>query len=482
MLKKTPSIRSEIGKVLIISYLITTVSFVVLFNKISHDHRKTYFNQVKLLLEQVVANTSEEIANELFSGQRLSLLATLENINKLDNFVAIQSYLPSGEPSASIGIAPVKSLSDKQINALISSPEFKVIDTGQQELAVFSKSIVYSGEVFGFIEIHYSLEETLHYISNLQTLFMVMVIVAFILIFIHLNCMIGRFFINPVISLRNEMIGFDKEKWGSQIPNIPNNEIGDLVIAFNNMSMKLRNTCDDLEKSNTDLVEAIYERKKVLESIKRMEAEVDNRQRNRLAAELHDGVGQSLQTTNLYLRMLHANANKGKHISLKDFDLILEEISTAIALTRQITSALKPFQVERLSLSQAIKGHCQKLMECTGLSIVTEIGTECDDIDHMMKEQVYLIFQEALNNSIKHSQCQTITVRLQPYGSEQYLLSITDNGKGLVNPQSLDGIGLSLMKERAAMIEGELVFENMRPGCTVKLLFDLDASKSEMKI
>lgn len=479
MLKTNPSISSEIGKALVISYLITTVSFIILFNKISQDHRKTYLNQVKLLLEQVITNTNDEIANELFSGHKLSLIATLDNIKKLENFIAIRAYYPNGEPSASISAHPVPPLSRERISALTESPEFKVISKEQQEQATLSTSIDYFGEIYGFIEIDYNLEETLNYISNFQTLFMVMVIFTFILIFLHLNHMIGRLFINPILSLRDKMIGFDKEKWGSQLHHIPNNEIGDLVIAFNNMSIKLRNTYNELETSKTDLITAMNERNKVLGSIKRMESEIDNRQRNKLAAELHDGVGQSLQATNLFLKMLHTNVCKGKRVSKNDFNLILKEISTAISLTRQITSSLKPHQIESLSLSQAVENHCRKFIEFTELEITTTIDRKCDKITYMMKEQVYLIFQEALNNSIKHSQCQSISICIEAKTNNQFQLSIIDNGKGLTNPQSRDGIGMSLMKERAAIIEGYLTIENFHPGCKVTLLFNLDKTSTQ---
>jgi signal transduction histidine kinase len=185
-------------------------------------------------------------------------------------------------------------------------------------------------------------------------------------------------------------------------------------------------------------------------------------ERRRIAAELHDSLGQRLIIiNNLALFLLRP---KGKVGSEEDRLQTLEEIRTeasqAIEETRAISYALRPFQLDRLGLTKAI----QALTKTVARASQIELTAELDDIDDVFGEELrinfYRIVQEALNNVVKHSgatQGKVVVRRMK----SSVVLTVSDNGKGLPSePRSVSagpgGFGLTGMRERATLLKGTM--------------------------
>ncbi|HXG66505.1 MAG TPA: ATP-binding protein [Blastocatellia bacterium] len=86
-----------------------------------------------------------------------------------------------------------------------------------------------------------------------------------------------------------------------------------------------------------------------------------------------------------------------------------------------------------------------------------------------MRRQVYLIFKEAVNNIVRHSQCTRAEIELK---TERAWLALTvaDNGKGFDPARSGDGNGLVSMRRRAAALGGEIVVSSRNGGGTTLML------------
>jgi signal transduction histidine kinase/ligand-binding sensor domain-containing protein len=185
-------------------------------------------------------------------------------------------------------------------------------------------------------------------------------------------------------------------------------------------------------------------------------------ERRRIAAELHDSLGQRLIIiNNLALFLLRT---KGKVRSEEDKQETIEEINSeatqAIEETRAISYALRPFQLDRLGLSKAI----QALVKTVARASEIELTADIADIDDVFPEDLrinfFRIVQEGLNNIVKHSNASRGTVTTQRTKSE-VVLTISDNGRGLpTDPRSMTagpgGFGLTGIRERATVLKGTL--------------------------
>jgi signal transduction histidine kinase/ligand-binding sensor domain-containing protein len=185
-------------------------------------------------------------------------------------------------------------------------------------------------------------------------------------------------------------------------------------------------------------------------------------ERRRIAAELHDSLGQRMIIiNNLALFLLKT---KGKLVTEEDKQQTIEEISAeatqAIEETRAISYALRPFQLDRLGLSKAIQAMLTKVARASEI----ELRADIEDIDDAFPEDqrinVYRIVQEGVNNIVKHSHATQGTVTARRTKST-VVLTISDNGRGVPSePRSPKsgggGFGLTGMRERAMLMNGTL--------------------------
>ncbi len=184
-------------------------------------------------------------------------------------------------------------------------------------------------------------------------------------------------------------------------------------------------------------------------------------ERKRIAAEMHDSLGQRLAVIKNLAHIVRRSMGRDK--MEEENILITEEISSEAALaiqeTREIAYNLRPFQLDRLGLSKAIEGMVDTVSRSSGIRIFFEI----DNIDTLLPDELqinlYRIAQEALNNIVKHSGATEATIRILRT-SEGLTLTVRDDGKGFA-PASRSsqlghsGFGLTGMAERANLLDGE---------------------------
>lgn len=171
-------------------------------------------------------------------------------------------------------------------------------------------------------------------------------------------------------------------------------------------------------------------------------------ERRRIAAELHDGIGQELS--------LLAGALQGEPAS--DARRCVDEL-------RRLAHDLHPDRLERLGLRQA----CQRVVEMTLDQAGIEYAHQLDDVElgDARALHVYRILQEALSNLVRHAEATRADVSLQLEG-EEIVLRVRDDGVGIRGGR--DGLGLSSMSERARAAGGRLrVCEPDEGGTLVEL-------------
>ena len=211
------------------------------------------------------------------------------------------------------------------------------------------------------------------------------------------------------------------------------------------------------------VIQNITERKLSEESLQRIQAELalgvqeraTLKERQRLARELHDSVSQALYGISL-----------GAHTALSLFDTdrenVLEALHYVISLTtagitemRALIFELRPESLEMEGLVTALNRQVQALRARHGIEVEFKLCDE-PDVPYPVKEALYRIAQEALQNAIKHARPSRLELRLERI-SDGLSLKVRDNGLGFNPNTPFPGhLGLRSMHERALSVGGTL--------------------------
>jgi signal transduction histidine kinase len=196
-------------------------------------------------------------------------------------------------------------------------------------------------------------------------------------------------------------------------------------------------------------------------------------ERKRIAAELHDSLGQGL----LIIKNRAALSLKYWDDPVKAQDQITQLEGTAtqsIKEVRQIAYALRPYQLDDIGLTQALKDLVKNVNDSGSIRLTANIAYLDDlySIDNAIN--LYRILQEAINNIVKHSGASLASVMITRNEGEVEMV-IIDDGRGFaVNATEANGarrgFGLTGLAERARMLNGKLaVYSTPGQGTTVKL-------------
>ena len=201
-------------------------------------------------------------------------------------------------------------------------------------------------------------------------------------------------------------------------------------------------------------------------------------ERKRIAAEMHDSLGQRLVVIK-NLAYLLLRSKKGSSADESDAQTITEigdEASFAIAETREISYNLRPFQLDRLGLTKAIEAMVRTTGNASGIRFISELDNIDDVFPEDLRINFYRIVQESLGNILKHAQATEVNVGVKRR-IENVILTIEDNGHGFTPDErsplfSRSGFGLTGMGERARLLGGELKVRST-PGKGTTVLFEI---------
>lgn len=179
------------------------------------------------------------------------------------------------------------------------------------------------------------------------------------------------------------------------------------------------------------------------------------RERQRLASELHDGLGQSLS---LIRNRVHlALETPGTTPQLVDHLRAVSQVaSDAIAEVRSLAQNLRPLQIEQLGLTESLRSLIDQVRDST----TAQIECRIEDVDDAMQGEaathLYRILQEALNNVLRHAGANHVSISLER-DVGVLRLDVRDDGMGFdVIAIGAAGLGLTSMRERAQMLRGTL--------------------------
>lgn len=199
-------------------------------------------------------------------------------------------------------------------------------------------------------------------------------------------------------------------------------------------------------------------------------------ERRRIAANLHDSLGQNLLVIKNRVRLAMQPA-LNQQAMIERLDEISGMASQVIEEVRQITHDLRPYQLERVGLTQTLRGTIRRISENCPIAFASHV----DDVDGLFDNEseihIYRILQEALNNVVKHSGATEATAVVRKEADSVFVV-VRDNGRGLAseladgNGLSRAGFGLSGIDERARILRGKALFDS-HPGQGFRLTVEI---------
>lgn len=191
-------------------------------------------------------------------------------------------------------------------------------------------------------------------------------------------------------------------------------------------------------------------------------------ERKRLAAELHDGVGQNLLiVSNLTQMGLKKPEDAQKHLNH-----ISDAIKESIQDIRQISRDLHPYQIEELGVTIALQSMVSRVKESSEIVFHDFIETVDQYLSLDESINLFRIVQEAITNIVKHSQAKNVVISLS-YTEYKIQLVISDDGIGISDLEKSGehfGLGLRTMQERTIALNGQFEIEsNNKTGTIIKV-------------
>lgn len=222
-----------------ITCLVIAIIFGAILYPFEIRRHESHVKKIELLLDTIFQHKNEDIANEIFAGQKRALALTLKDILRVEGIAAASVYLPDGTLFLSTDAELTENIKVQNQNAAKSSPSFETGSYQGKSLGVYSRAIEVIGQKIGTVMIYYDFQELTKETRLSVTIFLTLLLTTLILISALLNFMLSRFVIRPVSLLRNAIEEIQDGHLGETV-NLPfKDEIGKMGAAFNEMSVKL---------------------------------------------------------------------------------------------------------------------------------------------------------------------------------------------------------------------------------------------------
>jgi len=180
-------------------------------------------------------------------------------------------------------------------------------------------------------------------------------------------------------------------------------------------------------------------------------------ERERLAREIHDSLGQAFTAILLQLRCAEATLGDAPNLARTAIGQVRELARDGLADARRAIDALRPQALDRFDLATALRRAVVQATLGTPLDVHCTVRGDVYALPIDTATQLLRIAQEALSNSLKYADAQHLTIELT-FEPEQTQLRVQDDGRGFEVEQAAaaGGFGLLSMRARAAAIGAQL--------------------------
>jgi len=223
------------------------------------------------------------------------------------------------------------------------------------------------------------------------------------------------------------------------------------------------------QKAKTELQTKLdKERQKGIKAV----FESQEKERTRISKDLHDGIGQQLSGLKMAWDKISTKLNKSKVAEFEELILLTQILDETAIEIRDLSHQMMPKTLKEFSLAPAIEDMLGKSFKFSAIKYEFEhFGIKNDRFNEDIEVGLYRIFQELVNNIMKHANATQVTFQVFKNGNKLQLL-VSDNGKGFTPQTSESGYGLANIKTRLATINGTCSVES-KNGTTTRIVVEL---------
>jgi signal transduction histidine kinase len=180
--------------------------------------------------------------------------------------------------------------------------------------------------------------------------------------------------------------------------------------------------------------------------------QAQEQEKQRIARELHDDIGQRLSLLMVELEQVNRELPVFPIQNYGEFAEILEGMDEVTTDVHQLSHQLHSSKLQYLGLKAALRELCQQMAAQHEITIVQRVE-DVADLTPDVQLCLYRVAQETLNNVVRHGATKTVNVRLtESRGTVR--LKITDMGVGFDVRRTGEGLGLASMRERLRSVNG----------------------------
>lgn len=195
-----------------------------------------------------------------------------------------------------------------------------------------------------------------------------------------------------------------------------------------------------------------------------------------LSQELHDNIGQSLSVVKLSLAILPIDK---QHEAWEPIQNVRDILNKAVLDLASLNKNLHTDRIAQIGLVEAVSFEVERLRK----SRLVEVEFTVEGYEQLLDEQksvlLFRMFQEMLNNTLKHSRATKVTIIITYTEDDRFILTLADNGIGFDvkekrnSVSSSSGVGLKSIFNRAKLLGADLQMDS-EPGKGTKVTIQLD--------
>jgi two-component system, NarL family, sensor histidine kinase DegS len=250
-------------------------------------------------------------------------------------------------------------------------------------------------------------------------------------------------------------------------------EIEELLMLGSDISLRKAAEQNMNQKNRAEIEKKINQQK--FRSVLILEGQEE--ERKRIAMDIHDGIGQMLTSLKYQIESIDLTQDTRAREKISEIDQLIKEI---IKEVRKVTFDLKPTVLGDYGLQAGLNVFIREIGKLTGIDLQYRTSGQVPRLPQKIENNIFRIIQEAINNAIKYSGAEQISVSLKQIESD-LMITVRDEGKGFdtkivgARTSNLEsGRGFFNMYERTEYVNGNLEIQSEKgQGTTVKLTVPL---------
>ncbi|MBN2668582.1 MAG: HAMP domain-containing protein [Bacteroidales bacterium] len=280
------------------------------------------------------------------------------------------------------------------------------------------------------------------------------IVIIITILFLSIIIIIAKRISLPIENLKKNILAFSENAKPIEMKVQGKDEISELTKAFNSMTQTITDQRMHIEK------ERLKQSRSIIEG--------QEKERRRLARELHDGLAQSVLAIKMILQNAIGNEQEKTQQILQDVQGMFSNIIREIRAT---VNNLMPSVLNRFGLKKAIEQLINDIQISSKIECELNIQIEYEIRNDLLNTYLYRIVQECLNNTLKYANASNLNIEIRQ-SKDAIFLNFEDNGQEF-DTSSINkskGNGLANIKERVNVLSGQLeIISTINKGTAVNV-------------